>query len=113
MHIELSAETFQIRLAWWQKALGLLGNVTVPRAAISDVEVVEEPLREAMRSGLKVGLRVPWWYYVARTIRLDRLFIVRRGVPALAFAVHGQGALERVLVSTPDAQALAERLRSG
>jgi hypothetical protein len=64
-----------------------------------------------MRTGIKVGLRLPWLYYVARTIRLDQVFVVRRGVPGLSFAVHGEGPLRRVLLSTPDAAELAQRLR--
>jgi hypothetical protein len=55
---------------------------------------------------------VPGVYYIARTIALDRAFIVRRGVPALSFAVRNQGALRRVLVSTPEASELARELQS-
>jgi hypothetical protein len=64
-----------------------------------------------MTSGMKAGLRVPWLCYVARTIRLDQAFIVRRGVPGLSLEVHEHGPLRRVLVSTPDAPELADRLR--
>ena len=112
MRVRLTEDSVEVLFARWEKALGLLGNITVPRADVSDVEVVPEPLREAMSAGMKAGLRLPWFYYVARTIRLDRAFAVRRGVPALSFAVRNQGALEHVLVSTPDAEALARRLRS-
>ncbi len=111
MRVQLTDETLEVRLSFWQKLLGLLGNITVSRADVSDVEVVEEPLRAAMTSGIKVGLRLPWFYYVARTIRLDQVFVVRKGVPALSFAVHNEGTLRRVLVSTPDAQELARRLQ--
>jgi hypothetical protein len=75
--------------------------------------VVADPVREAMRSGMKVGLRVPWLMYVARTLRLDQVFVVRRGVPALSFEVRGDGALRRVLVSTREAEEFASRLRAG
>ena len=68
-------------------------------------------MSETMGTGIKVGLRLPWLYYVARTIRLDQAFVVRRGVPALSFDVHGHDPLRRVLVSTPDAEELARRLR--
>jgi hypothetical protein len=63
-----------------------------------------------MRAGLKVGLRLPWLYYVCRTIRLDRAWVVRRGVPALSFAVRNDGALEQVTLSTPQARELARQL---
>ena len=61
-----------------------------------------------MGAGIKVGLRLPWLYYVARTIHLDEAFVVRRGVPALSFAVDDDGTLRRVLVSTPEAAALQQ-----
>lgn len=98
--------------ASWEKALGLLGDIVVPRADIADVQVVQEPVRQAMSAGMKAGLRIPWLYFVARTIRLDQVFAVRRGVPALSFAVHNHDPLRHVLVSTPEAEALAHRLRS-
>ena len=72
---------------------------------------MEEPLKEAMSAGVKVGLRVPWLYYAARTIGLDEAFVVRRGVPGLSFAVSDEGPLKRVLVSTPDARELVVQLR--
>jgi hypothetical protein len=112
MRVRLTEDSVEVLLAPWEKALGLLGNITVPRADVSDVQVVPEPIREAMSAGIKVGLRLPWFYYVARTIRLDQAFAVRRGVPALSFAVRNHGALQHVLVSTPDAEALARRLQS-
>jgi hypothetical protein len=65
-----------------------------------------------MSAGMKAGLRLPWLYYVCRTIRLDQAFVVRRGLPALSFAVRNHGALRRVLVSTPDAAELARQLGS-
>jgi hypothetical protein len=111
MRVELTDDTLEVRLSLWQKLLGLLGNITVPRADVSDVEVVEDPVRAAMDAGIKVGLRLPWFYYVARTIRLDQAFVVRRGVPALSFAVRNKGSLKRVLVSTPEAEQLAQRLQ--
>jgi hypothetical protein len=111
VRVELNEEFLEVRLSFWQKVLGLLGNIKVARADVSDVEVVEDPLQKVIGTGLKVGLRLPRFYYVARTIRLDEAFVVRRGVPALSFAVRNHGALSRVLVSTPDAQELARRLR--
>jgi hypothetical protein len=111
MRIEIGEDFVEVRLSWWQKLLGLLRNIRVARADVSDVHVVENPMREAMRTGIKVGLRLPWLYYAARTMRLDQVFIVRRGVPGLSFAVANRWALKRVLVSTPDAQELARRLQ--
>ena len=112
MRVIVDERTVQVRLSLWERVLGLMRSISVARADVSDVHVVEDPMREAMSSGLKVGLRLPWLRYVARTIRLDRALLVRRGVPALSFAVRNHGALQHVLVSTPDARELAERLRA-
>ena len=112
MRVRLTDDSVEVLLTRWEKVLGLLGNITVPRTDVSEVEVVPEPLREVMSAGIKAGLRLPWLYYVARTIRLDQAFAVRRGVPALSFAVRNHGTLQHVLVSTPDAEALARQLQS-
>jgi hypothetical protein len=112
MRVLLTDDTLEVRLARWEKALGLLRSIKVPRAEVSEVHVVADPVREAMQAGIKVGLRVPWLYFVARTITLDRAFIVRRGVPALSFEVRNQGTLKRVLVSTPQAHELARELQA-
>jgi hypothetical protein len=111
MRVQVTDESVDILLSRWQKILGLLRNIHVPREDVSDVRVVADPLREAMGSGVKVGLRLPWLYFVARTIRLDQVFVVRRGVPALSFSVHNRDPLRRVLVSTADAEELARRLQ--
>lgn len=111
MRVLVSEDSVEVLLSRWQKVLGLMRDVRVPRADVHEVEVVQDPIREAMTSGIKVGLRLPWLYYVARTIRLDRVFVVRRGVPALSFAVRNHDPLRAVLVSTEQAQELARTLR--
>ncbi|MCW2969059.1 MAG: hypothetical protein JWO23_186 [Solirubrobacterales bacterium] len=110
MRVRVSDDSVEVLLSRWQKALGLMRDIRLARADVSDVRVVEDPMRETMASGIKVGLRLPWLYYVARTIRLDQVFVVRRGVPALSFAVANRQPLRRVLVSTPEAAELARRL---
>jgi hypothetical protein len=112
MRVVVTDESVQVLLARWERALGLMRNLTVARADISDVHVVQDPVREAMRGGMKVGLRLPWLLFVARTIRLDQLFIVRRGVPGLSFALRNHDPLQRVLLSTRQAEELAGRLQS-
>jgi len=112
VRVHLSEEKIEVRLSRLEKVFGLMSSIKVPLSDVSDVQVVEDPLREVMRSGLKVGLRLPWLYYVCRSIRLDRAWVVRRGVPAVSFAVRNRGALERVTVSAPHARELARRLRS-
>jgi hypothetical protein len=111
MRVHLTEDSLEVLFAPWEKALGLLGNIVVPRADIADAKVVQEPVREAMSAGMKAGLRLPWLYYVARTIRLDQAFVVRRGVPALSFEVRNHERLRHVLVSTPEAEALVKLLR--
>jgi hypothetical protein len=110
MRVHISEEEIEIRLTRAEKVLGLLGNIKVPLSDVSDVQVLEDPLHEVMRAGLKAGLRLPWLYYVCRTIRLDQAWAVRRGVPALSFTVRNQGALKRVTASSPEAHQLARRL---
>ena len=110
VRVRVTDDSVEVLLARWQKILGLMRDVRVPLGDVSEVRVVEDPIRETMGTGLKVGLRLPWLYYVARTIRLDRAFVVRRGLPGLAFAVRNQDPLRSVLVSTPQAQELAGEL---
>ncbi len=111
VRVEVTEDSVDVLLSRWEKVLGLLGDIRVPLTDVSEVRVVEDPVRQAMGSGIKVGLRLPWFYYVARTIRLDQAFVVRRGTPALSFAVRNRGALKKVLASTPDAEELARRLQ--
>jgi hypothetical protein len=110
MRVHVTDDSVELLLARWQKVLGLMRDIRVPLADVSDVRLVQDPIRETMSTGLKVGLRLPWLYYVARSIRLDRAFVVRRGVPALSFAVRNKPPLEHVLVCTPDAAELVRRL---
>ncbi len=110
MRINVSDDYVEVRLSLWEKVLGLMRNIRLPRADLRDVHVVQDPVREAMRSGIKVGLRLPWLCYIARTIRLDEAFVVRRGVPALSLAVADGAPLHRVLVSTREADELARQL---
>ena len=113
MRVRVTDDSVEVLLARWQKVLGLMRDIRVPLADVSDVRVVDDPIRETIGTGLKAGLRVPCLYYVARTIRLDRAFVVRRGVPALSFTVHNQAPLTNVLVSTPEAHELAKQLGAG
>jgi len=110
MRVLLTDETIEIRLSRWQKVLGLMRDIRVQRKDLSDVRLVAEPVREAMGTGMKVGLRLPWLYYVARTIKLDQAFIVSRRFPALSFVVENDGSLRRVMVSTPEAEQLVRAL---
>jgi hypothetical protein len=111
VQVLVTEEAVEVLLSRWQKIFGLMKDIRVPLANVRDAEVVEDPLHEPMSSGLKIGIRLPWFYYAARTVRLDKAFVVRRGRPALGFDVVDQHPLQRVLVSTPDAAELARRLQ--
>lgn len=111
MRVHISDERIEIHLSRLEKVLGLMRSISIPLSEVSDVKVLDDSLHEVMRAGLKVGLRLPWLYYVCRSIRLNEAWVVRRGVPAVSFAVRNAGALERVTVSSPDASALAKRLK--
>lgn len=110
MHLHISEQEIEIRLSLPEKVLGLLGNIRLARSEISDVQLLENPLHDVMRAGLKVGLRLPWFYYVCRSIRLDQAWVVRRGVPAISFTVHNHGTLRRVTVSAHNARELVQSL---
>ena len=51
MRIEVTEDSVDVLLSRWQKILGLLGDIRVPRGDVSDVQVVEDPVREAMGIG--------------------------------------------------------------
>lgn len=110
MRARISEGSVEVLLAPWEKVLGLMGDIRVPLEDVSDPQLVADPIRQVMRLGIKVGLRLPWLYFVARTLRLDEAWLVRRGVPALSFSVSGHERLRRVVVSTPDAEELVRRL---
>lgn len=113
VRVEVTEDAVEIRLSLWERVLGLMRSISVPRSAVREVRLLENPMSETMRSGvLKVGLRLPWVIYVARSIRLDQAFVVRRGAPGLSFAVADHGLLRRVVVSTPRAAELVELLGS-
>ncbi len=110
MRVRVTEESVEVLLSPWQKALGLMKDIRVARGDVGDVRVVDDPMAEVRGTGLKAGLRLPGFYYVARTIRLDRVFVVRRGVPALEFSVRNHEPLRSALVSTPEAAQLAQAL---
>jgi hypothetical protein len=113
VRVRVTEDSIEIELATWEKALGLMKDIRLPLSDLSDVCVVEKPMREVRGSGLKAGLRLPGIRYVARTIRLDQAFLLKRGERAVSFSVHGHEPLQSVTVSAPDAPRLAKQLRGG
>lgn len=112
VRVEISAQEVVIRLSWWQRLLGLMRDIHVPLRDVAGAEVVDDAIGQTARAGIKIGLRAPALYYVARSLRLDEAFVVRRGRPALSIEIGGAGHLRRVLVTTPAAAALAEQIES-
>lgn len=112
MRIEIGPRAVVVRLAWWQKLLGLMKDITIALSDIDGADVEPEAVRIAGRAGIKVGLRIPFLYFAARTMRLDEVFVVRRGVPGLSISIGGEGHLRRVLVSTPRAGELAAEIEA-
>ena len=110
MHVRVTDDSIEVLLSRWEKIVGLMKDLRFPLADVADVRVVEGPMREVRGTGLKAGLRLPGVYFVARTIRLDRAFILKRGLPALSFSVRNHPPLEYVLVSTSDAKEFARRI---
>ena len=71
MRVIVTEDCVEVRLALWQKLLGLMRDIRLPRADGGEVHVVDDPIGPALQSGIKVGLRLPWLYYLARTIRRE------------------------------------------
>lgn len=113
MRVRVTKDSIEIELAAWEKALGLMKDIRLPLRDLSDVRVVESPMREVMGRGLKAGLRLPRVRYVARTIRLDEAFLLKRGEQAVSFTVRNHEPLHSVMVSTPNPKQLAKQLSQG
>jgi len=110
VRVNVTDAAIEVRLAAWEKALGLMKDLHLPLADIGEVRVVQEPMREVIGTGLKAGLRLPGLRDVARTIRLDRAFLLKRGQQAVSFTVRNHEPLHEVMVSVADAPGLARRL---
>jgi hypothetical protein len=113
MRIELTQETLEIRLAAWERALGLMGNLSLPRSSITRADLRDDGPAAVAHWWPKVGLRLPGILYIARSFDGRQRFIVRRGEPAVELEV-GPASTPRVVVfSTPDAERLARELGPG
>jgi hypothetical protein len=59
VRIDIDEQSLEVRLAPWQKLVGLMRDVCIARADISDVRVVADPVREAMHGGIKWACACP------------------------------------------------------
>ncbi|WP_217915312.1 hypothetical protein [Miltoncostaea marina] len=102
-----------VALSRGEKVAALRGDIRVPIAAVRDVTV------EADALGAATGLRAPGLAIPGRTTigtwrgrGVTRFVAARRGVPAVRVALAGAG-LDELIVSTPDADAVAGAVRAG
>ena len=100
VRVLVSGDFVEVRLAPWEKALGLARDLRLPLADVCEVEFVADPMAAAMTLTAKVGMRIPWLYYVAHSIGFDQLIVVRRHESGLSFSVRNrpqaaEGAGER------------------
>jgi hypothetical protein len=108
--IILSDHEIRIELALWEKVFGLIGNRTIPRSAVTEVALENDPLG-ATRGLRAPGLGVPGSVKVGTWRGKGRkLFVsVRRSTPAVRIEATG---LDRdgFLVSVPDADGVVTAL---
>jgi hypothetical protein len=73
VQIELVADSLQLRLSWWQKALGLMRNVTVPLRDVESVAVEPDPVRVAPGISLEISGAGPLRRLLVSTSRAEQL----------------------------------------
>jgi hypothetical protein len=108
--ITTTGDRLRVALTTTEKVAGLLRDVEVPLAAIREVRVEPDALG-AVRGIRAPGLAVPGRTKVGTWRRRGHrtVVVVRSGVPALRVRLEGAGP-DELLVSTPDAEALAREL---
>jgi hypothetical protein len=107
--IVLTEETLTVQLTAAEKVAAIRGDLSVPRSAITGVEIVDDALAAA--HGLRVGLGLPGVRKLGVWIsRSGREFVdVRKGQPAIRVLLSGQD-LSSLLLGTDEPQALAAAL---
>ena len=59
MRVRVTEDSVEVLLAPWEKVLGLLGNIRVARTDVSDVRVLQEPMREVMSLMERIASSLP------------------------------------------------------
>lgn len=112
--VDITDGGVRVRFSSWERLAVWRDEVVVPRAAINFVEQVDAPLRRTRggRAGALISgvLKVGYW---GLGTGVRQLVSVRRGVPGLRIEIDRAAAglsFDEVLVSVPDAAALAGAL---
>jgi hypothetical protein len=108
--IRLPGDTIDVILTPLEKLAALRGSLRIDRSQVVEAEVLPDGLSAAR--GLRApGLAIPGRLKIGtwRGRGATRLVIVRRGVPTLRLRLIG-APVDTVLVSTPDAAAIAKAL---
>ena len=113
MEVELTSLSLNVRLGWWEHGLGLMGDISLARSSLVKVDVVADGIAAVPLWTAKVGVRIPGVIYVAQTLDRQRVFIVRRGEPALILERAIDCRPRLLVLGTPDAERLSSELRRG
>lgn len=108
--VRLTADRLQVRLSLAEKLGSLHGDLDIARTEISAANVVADGLaasRGLRAPGVEIPGRVKLGTWRGRSGR--QFVAVRRGEPTLRLELAG-GPYDTVLISTPDAAALAAAL---
>ena len=110
--IDVTDEAVVIRLSTFEKVAGLLGDQEIPLAAVTDVEVVSDPLT-AMRGLRAPGLAVPGRTRIGtwRGGGRRQMVRVRAGRQAVRIGADGQ-RFDSYLVDAYDPAAVADAIRA-
>lgn len=111
LHVE--GNDLALRFTTFEKIAGLVRDTRVPLGSVRSVELVEDGLAAA--KGLRApGLGLPGYRKLGtwRTFGAKSLVSVRRALPTIRITLDGE-RYSTLLVSMPDAAAVAERLTAG
>jgi hypothetical protein len=105
--VEVGGGRVRVRLRPWERLAGLLGDLDVPRTAVTSAEALPDgtaAVRGVRAPGLAWpgGPRIGTW----RGRGVTRWVAVRPGRPALHLRLQGE-RYDEVVVTTPDAERLA------
>jgi hypothetical protein len=109
--ISMTNDELRLELTRSEKLAALHGDVRVPRSAVRDIRVDDDPLG-AVRGLRAPGLGLPGSKKIGTWRgRGHRQFVVaRQGMPAVRVRLEGT-TFDELIVSTPDAEAVAADAR--